>query len=216
MISEPSRKFDVFFYAKTLCRIPNNKIALSLLSELDFPLAAPSANITTKTSITSINDLDKNLKKIFYIDGGSSVLGLESTVIKTTNTGCKILRLGSLTLEEIKNKFYKYKIEIEDSILSPGNQLKHYSPNKPLRINIDVVKKNEVLLNFGKNKLISDIKTLNLSTEENLIEASHNFYNYLNILYLTECSGIAVAPIPNHDLGKTINDRLKRASHKDE
>ena len=55
-----------------------------------------------------------------------------------------------------------------------------------------------------------------LSAEENLIEASHNFYNYLNILDLTECSGIAVAPIPNHDLGKTINDRLKRASHKDE
>ena len=93
------------------CRIPNNKIALNLLSKLDFPVAAPSANIATKTSITSIQDLDNNLKNLFYIDGGSSVLGLESTVIKTTSNGCKILRLGSLTIEEIKNKFSNYIID---------------------------------------------------------------------------------------------------------
>ena len=198
------------------CRIPNNEIALTILSKLCFPVAAPSANIATKTSITSINDLDDNLRKIFHIDGGSSVLGLESTVIQTTNVGCKILRLGSLTIEEIKNKFSNYVIKVESSKVSPGNQLKHYSPNKPIRINIESVKKDEVLLNYGKNKLISNIKSLNLSVEKNLLEASHNFYNYLNILDITECSGIAVAPIPDHGLGKTINDRLKRASHKDE
>ena len=197
------------------CRIPNNDIAQSLLSILDFPIAAPSANVATRTSVTSINDLDKDLKEIFYIDGGSSVLGLESTVIKTTYDGCNVLRLGSLTIEEIKNKFPKYNIKVTHSNLSPGNQLKHYSPNKPIRINVDDVKKNEVLLNYGKNKLHSTIKNLNLSNEENLVEASHNFYNYLNILDITECSGIAVAPIPNHGLGKTINDRLKRASYKD-
>ena len=198
------------------CRIPNNKIALSLLSSIDFPLAAPSANIATKTSITSLNDLDNNLKNNFHIDGGSSVLGLESTVIKTSDSGCNILRLGSLTIENIKEKFPNYEIKIENSILSPGNQLKHYSPNKPVRINVDFVKKNEVLLNYGKNNLNSNIKNLNLSIEENLNEASYNFYNYLNILDLTECIGIAVAPIPDYGLGKTINDRLKRASHKDE
>jgi L-threonylcarbamoyladenylate synthase len=198
------------------CRIPNNEIALTLLSKLDFPVAAPSANIANKTSITSINDLDNKLKKIFHIDGGSSVLGLESTVIQTTNVGCKILRLGSLTIEEIKNRFSDYVIEFETSKVSPGNQLKHYSPNKSIRINVDSVKKDEALLNYGKNKLISNIKTLNLSVEENLLEASHHFYNYLNILDIIECSGIAVAPIPDHGLGKTINDRLKRASYKDE
>ena len=98
------------------CRIPNNKIALDLIRELDFPLAAPSANIATKTSITSIPDLDDELKNIFYIDGGSSVLGLESTVLQTTNEGCKILRLGSLTVEEIKKKFTEYEIETIESI----------------------------------------------------------------------------------------------------
>jgi len=91
------------------CRIPNNEIALNLLSQLDFPIAAPSANIAAKTSITSIKDLDDNLKKNFYIDGGASVLGLESTVIQTTKEGCQILRLGSLTIEEIKYKFLELK-----------------------------------------------------------------------------------------------------------
>ena len=109
------------------CRIPNNETALDLLSKLDFPIAAPSANIATRTSITSIKDLDNNLKNIFYIDGGSSVLGLESTVLKTNTKGCDILRLGSLTVEQIKNKFKDYFIEIMNSKISPGNQKKHYS-----------------------------------------------------------------------------------------
>ena len=197
------------------CRIPNNEIALSLLSQLDFPLAAPSANISNKTSVTSINDLDQNLKKIFKIDGGSSVLGLESTVIKTTSTGCKILRLGSLTIEEIKVKFSNFKIEVENSKLSPGNQLKHYSPNKSIRINVKNVFDNEALLNFGKNNLKSNNHVLNLSMSANLNEASYNFYNFLNILDRSDCKGIAVAPIPNHGLGKTINDRLKRAAYEE-
>ena len=159
--------------------------------------------------------MDNNLKKNFYIDGGNSVLGLESTVIQTTKEGCRILRLGSLTIEEIKNKFSHYKIEIINSKVSPGNQLKHYSPNKPLRINVKNVNENEALLNFGKNKLISNVKHLNLSIDEDLIEASHNFYNYLNILDQSNCSGIAVVPIPDNGLGKTINDRLKRATYYD-
>ena len=197
------------------CRIPNNEIAINLLSKIDFPIAAPSANIATKTSVTSIKDLDNNLKKNFCIDGGASVLGLESTVIQTTKEGCKILRLGSLTIEEIKNKFSHYKIEIIHSNISPGNQLKHYSPNKPVRLNVKNVNENEALLNFGKNDLISNIKNLNLSIDEDLIEASHNFYNYLNVLDQSDCSGIAVVPIPNNGLGKTINDRLKRAGYYD-
>ncbi|MDC0232872.1 L-threonylcarbamoyladenylate synthase [Pelagibacteraceae bacterium] len=197
------------------CRIPNNKIAINLLSKIDFPIAAPSANIATKTSVTSIKDLDNNLKKNFCIDGGTSVLGLESTVIQTTKEGCKILRLGSLTIEEIENKFSQYKIEIINSKVSPGNQLKHYSPNKPVRINVKNVDENEALLNFGKNKLTSNVKYLNLSIDEDLIEASHNFYNYLNVLDQSNCNGIAVVPIPNNGLGKTINDRLKRAAYND-
>ena len=198
------------------CRIPNNKIALKLLNSIDFPIAAPSANINTKTSVTIIDDLDPILKKnIFTLDNGSSKLGLESTVIKTSKKDIKILRLGSLTEETIKNKIKKYKIKIVNKTrLSPGNQRKHYSPKKTLRMNVKNIKLGEGLLNFGKNNLKSKIINLNLSKKRNLKEASKKFYHYLNLIDNSRCEKISVAPIPNKGLGKVINDRLKKASYK--
>lgn len=197
------------------CRIPNHKIAKKLLRSINFPLAAPSANISTKISSTHSNHISDELKKNTYIlKGGSSALGLESTVIQTVKNEIRILRLGSISIEEIKNKFSKNKLSIEnfDSQLSPGNQLKHYSPNIPIRLNVIKVNKGESLLNFGHNKLKSNICEYNLSPKGNLNEASKNFFNFLHLIDKSKCKCIAVAPIPNHGLGKTINDRLFRAS----
>ena len=197
------------------CRIPNHPIAIKLLESVSFPIAAPSANIATKISSTQSNHLSNELKNNTYIlEGGSSTLGLESTVIKTNKDEIKILRLGIITIEDIKDKFANCKITIEnfDSKLSPGSQVKHYSPNLPIRLNVLKVEKNESLLNFGHNNLKSLICEYNLSPNANLKEASKNFFNYLHLIDKSKCAGIAVAPIPNHGLGKTINDRLIRAS----
>ena len=194
-------------------RIPRNKIALSLLKAVDFPIAAPSANIATKTSVTHYSDIDVKLKKKVFTLKGKSKIGLESTVVQVKNKTINILRLGSITEEEIKKKFKKIKInKIQNTKLSPGNQKKHYSPNLPIRINIKKVKNYEVLLNFGKNKLSSKIFNLNISESGNLVEASKNFFHYLHILDKCKCKGIAIATIPLKGLGKTINDRIKRAS----
>ena len=197
------------------CRVPSNKIALKILNAINFPIAAPSANMTTKISSTQFNHLSDNLKSnAFSIDGGKSILGLESTVIQTFNKKIKILRLGSITIEEINIAFPKIEIEIDNfnSKISPGNQIKHYSPNLPIRINVTEVKKNEALINFGVNNLKSDICEYNLSNKGDLKEASKNLFNFLHLIDKCNCSGIAVAPIPNNGLGKTINDRLIRAS----
>ena len=198
------------------CRIPNNKIALALLEAVNFPIAAPSANMATKITSTQPSHLSKDIKKQTYIlDGGRSILGLESTVLQTFNNKIKILRLGSITVEEITDRLSKdTEIEIQNlnSTLSPGNQKKHYSPNLPIRINVSDVNKDECLLNFGKNNLKSINCEYNLSPNGNLNEASRNFFNYLHLIDKCNCLGIAVAPIPNFGLGKTINDRLIRAS----
>jgi len=197
------------------CRIPNHPIALKLLNGISFPIAAPSANISTKLSSTKINHLPKELKdNIFFLDGGKSFYGLESTVINVSNRNPKILRLGSITLEDIKKIIPNIVLENYKTLstLSPGQQIKHYSPNLPIRINVKSVLKGEGLLNFGTNNLKSEIIELNLSPTENLEEAGNNFYDYLHILDNSKCNGIAVAPVPNHNLGKTINDRLIRAS----
>ena len=197
------------------CRVPNHPIANKLLQSLNFPLAAPSANIATKISSTHSDHLSDDLKNNAYIlKGGNSTLGLESTVIQTIEDEIKILRLGSIIVEDIKYKFPNKKITIENfnSELSPGNQLKHYSPNLPIRINVIKVKNNEGLLNFGRNNLKSHICEYNLSPNGDLNEASKNFFNFLHLIDNSKSTGIAVAPIPNYGLGKTINDRLIRAS----
>ena len=95
--------------------------------------------------------------------------------------------------------------------VSPGQQLKHYSPNIPIRINVNYVLDGEALLNFGSTKLFSNKIELNLSPSANLKEAAKNFFDYLHKLDKIKYKGIAVAPIPHIGLGKTINDRLIRA-----
>ena len=195
------------------CRIPNNLIALKLLNSLSFPLAAPSANLATKISATRTEDLSKNLtKKIFLIKSSKAKYGLESTVIKIKRNNIYILRLGSITEDEISNYFPKNKVSFKKSKnISPGNQSKHYSPNLKLRINVNNVNDGEGLLNFGSNNLISKVCNYNLSKKSNLREAANNFYHFLNLLDKSNSKSIAVAPIPKDGVGKTLNDRLTRA-----
>ncbi len=200
------------------CRIPNHPIAGKLLKSIPFPIAAPSANISTKLSSTNINNLDNELKNnIFFIDGGDSYHGLESTVINVSSNYPTILRYGSITVEQLKKIIPNINFIKKNNLthLAPGQQKKHYSPNIPIRINVKKVLEGEVLLNFGKNNLKSKLFELNLSPSRNLKEAGKNLYNFLHQLDKYEYKGIAVAPIPNHNLGKTINDRLKRAISND-
>ena len=108
------------------CRIPNHPIAQELLEGIPFPIAAPSANISTKLSSTKINHLSKKLKdNTFVLDGGKSFYGLESTVINASNNNPKILRLGSITIEKIK------KI-VPNIILENHNNFSNLSPGQPI------------------------------------------------------------------------------------
>ena len=193
------------------CRIPSNKLANKLISSFDVPIAAPSANLSERTSVTHIKDIDPILvKKIFVLKDKQSSYGLESTVIRINNNNrIEVLRYGSITVEEL-NKFAKVEIKKKSSI-SPGNLKKHYSTLKPIRMNAKKILKDEGLLNFGNNKLKSKIINLNLSNKKNLNEAAKNFYHYLHKLDQSRCKKIAVVEIPDKGLGKTINDRLRRA-----
>ncbi len=198
------------------CRIPKEKVAIQLLKSLNFPIAAPSANFSERTSVTKFEDLDKKLiKKIFTIKGKQSKLGLESTVIKVKKNIIEVLRLGSITPNEILKVANKSKIKfITKSKISPGNLKKHYATKKKIRINVKKVYDDEGLINFGKNNLKSKIINLNLSKNGNLKEASRNLFHFLHKLDQSKCKKIAIASIPNVELGLTINDRIKRASKK--
>ena len=97
--------------------MPKHKVARKLLGILNFPLAAPSANISSKLSPTSAKDVfDEFGNKIkFILDGGRCKIGLESTIIDLTGKP-SILRQGSITSEDI------YKILRKKIIIKKKNK----------------------------------------------------------------------------------------------
>ena len=195
-------------------RFPKHPVARSLLKKLDFPLAAPSANLSSKVSAVSSDNVKEDFgKKIKYVlEGGKSSIGLESTIIDIRNRP-KILRLGGLETSVIK-KVLKKKILMNTNpkkISSPGQLKIHYSPGIPIRLNVKRIKNNEAYLLFSKKKEKKSNYYF-LSQKGDLKEAAKNLYSTLRKIKKNKYKSIAVGKIPNKGLGKTINDRLIRAS----
>ncbi len=200
---------------KTLAiRFPKHPVTRNLLRKLKFPLAAPSANVSTKISAVCSSDIKEDFgKKIkFVLEGGKALIGVESTIIDIRSKP-KILRLGGLEISTIK-KVLKKKIIINNNpskISSPGQYKLHYSPGIPVRLNVKKIKDNEAYL-LIKNKLNIKPNYYFLSKKGDLKEAAKNLYSILRLIKKHKYSSIAVEKIPNKGLGKTINDRLTRAS----
>ena len=195
-------------------RFPKHPVTRNLLKKLDFPLAAPSANPSSKVSAVSSNDVKDDFgKKVKYVlDGGKSSIGLESTIIDIRNKP-KILRLGGLEISAIE-KILKKKIIISKNpskVSSPGQLKIHYSPGIPIRLNVKKTNKKEAYLSIKKMKQ-NKPNFYFLSKNGDLKEAAKNLYSTLRKIKKKKYKSIAVSKIPNKGLGKTINDRLKRAS----
>jgi L-threonylcarbamoyladenylate synthase len=197
-------------------RIPAHKVARNLLKIIKVPLAAPSANISSKLSPTSANDVvDEFGKKIkFILDGGHCKIGLESTIIDLTRKPT-ILRPGCITVEKIQ-KILKKEININNKskkIKSPGQLKSHYSPGIPVMMNRSTCKKNQAFIVFGKNFKIKK-NYFNLSKKGDLKEAANNLYKVMRKIKKKKFKSIAVIKIPKSGIGQAINDRLKKASYK--
>ena len=195
-------------------RIPSERNTIKLLNILNCPLAAPSANRSKSLSPTTAKhvaeEFGNSIKMI--IDGGSCKIGIESTVIDLT-TKPKILREGGLSSEVIE-KFLKMKLTENNNkiIKSPGQIGLHYSPGIPIYMNREKSTKDGALIKFG-NKNYGNQNTFNLSTGGSLKEAAKNFFNTLRIIKNKKFKSISINKIPNKDLGKAINERLRRAAY---
>ena len=195
-------------------RFPKHPVARCLLKMLNFPLAAPSANPSSKVSaVTSVDVREDFGKRIKYVlEGGKSSIGLESTIIDIRDKP-KILRLGGLEISAIE-RVLKKKVIIDTNpskISSPGQLKLHYSPGLPIRLNVKNIKKKEAYLSIKKVKQ-NYPNSYFLSKDGNLKEAAKNLYSTLRKIKKDKYKSIAVSKISNKGLGKTINDRLKRAS----
>jgi len=195
-------------------RFPKHTIFKNLLKQLDYPLAAPSANITTKISAVKAKDVKEEFgNKIKYIlDGGACAIGIESTIVNLIGRP-SILRLGGLDILKIQ-KTLNFKITISinpKKKIAPGQSRLHYSPGIPLRMNVTKPKNDEAFIIIKRKK--TKLKNyFYLTNKNNLDEAAKNLYSCLRNIKNEGYKSIAVEKIPNKGLGKAINDRLRRAS----
>ena len=195
-------------------RFPKHSLFRKLLKNLDYPLAAPSANISTKLSSVQASDVKEEFgSKIKYVlNGGKCNIGVESTIINLTNKPT-LLRFGGLEISKIE-KILKKKISININSkkkIAPGQFPLHYSPGVPLRVNVKKSKSNEAFV-LIKKRNINSKNYYYLSKKKNLKEAAKNLYSILRKIKKDGYKMIAVEKIPNIGIGKTINDRLNRAS----
>ena len=201
-------------------RIPSSDFFLKLISKLKKPIAAPSANESGYISATdAAHVVDSFGEKVdLIIDSGRTEYGVESTILDMTTNPYEIKRLGVIDYKtiiqklgkKVKNLNFKEKKLLRPN--SPGQMLKHYAPKTPLRLNIDKPNLDDAFLDFGNKNKISHQPTLNLSKTSDLKEAAFNLFYFLRELDKYSKKRIVVAPIPDQGIGKTINERLKRAA----
>lgn len=203
-------------------RLPSHPVAKSLIEALGRPVAAPSANpfgYISPTKALHVAHMLKNRIKLI-LDGGSSVYGIESTIISFQDEHVFINRHGAITLEEIKEIIDDAMVKEVSSnkCESPGMLPYHYSPLKPLKIinsAEEIEKENSALLAFkrpSKGVVSRYIKVL--SEKGDLREAATNFFSYLIELDQKDVEIIYAEKVPEKGLGRAIMERLKKASKK--
>lgn len=199
-------------------RMPSHPVARALLKELDFPLAAPSANRSGHISPTNPSHVMKSLgdKVDFILADGQTHHGVESTIIDLSRNKPVLLRYGSILKHEIEAiigpVLTPEEITKNTQITAPGQLESHYAPHLPVRLNVTTPQKGEAFLTFGP-VLKKDDTVFALSDKGDLIEAAANLFKLLYEADNPEkFTSIAVMPIPRQGLGLAINDRLTRAA----
>lgn len=120
-------------------RMPQHPLALALLNEVGVPLAAPSANTSTRPSPTTAQHVyhDLSSKISFILDGGPCGVGVESTVVDGLVSPPQVLRPGGVSIERIRNipgwedtVIHRPGVKSDAEVpRTPGMKYRHYSPS---------------------------------------------------------------------------------------
>ncbi len=216
-------------------RIPSHPVAQAVLSLVDVPIAAPSANLSGKPSSTSFSHVENDFtgKVDVLIDGGDVPIGLESTVIDATGPIPVILRPGAITQEMIEAVLHEPILDHSESLVdgapkSPGMKYKHYAPQARLEI---VSGSDEDLLIFLRQAIAIDPKVgilgphevldqleggthLDLGSRAHLDDMAHQLFGALRALDDQQITHAYFIAIPDQGVGKAIMNRiLKAANH---
>lgn len=219
-------------------RMPNNEIALEIIKISNRPIAAPSANISGRPSPTDaktcMEDLEGKIPLI--IDGGNTLVGLESTVLDITGEVPTILRPGAITLEDIQEILPN--VVVDKGILksgekpkSPGQKYKHYAPKAEAYLisgSSDEEKESKIYEFLKKNKekkvslmvtseLYTKIDNLNLEiidlgSRDNLEKIASEIFRSLRTLDKNCVDVILCEEITKEGIGLAIMNRLEKST----
>ena len=195
-------------------RMPDHPVARRLLEETGLPVAAPSANPSGRISPTTAAHVTEGLgdRIAAVVDGGPCPVGVESTILSLLGTEPRLLRAGGLPAETLETALGRPLTAVttpdETAPLAPGQLASHYAPRGTLRLNVTQPGPDETWLGFGP----CPGAALSLSESGDLAEAAARLFDCLHRLDAMGALRIAVAPVPDHGLGRAINDRLSRAA----
>ena len=203
-------------------RVPANPLAREFLKAAATPVAAPSANRSGKISpsraVHVMDDLGDSPHLALVLDTGAATEGIESTVIDARGELPVILRPGSITAADIEGMTGIAPLTHNapnDAVISPGQLKSHYAPRLPLRLNTSTAGPGTAFIGFGDTAQPDAGFHFNLSPDGDLIEAAAQLYHLLRAADQCGAAEIAMAPIPDEAIGIAINDRLRRAAHRD-
>ena len=201
-------------------RVPRHPLSLALLQQLDFPLAAPSANPFGYISPTTAQHVEEQLGKLipYILDGGACEVGVESTILGFEGDTVIVHRLGGMALEDLQQHVKKLEIRPHSSSnpIAPGQLESHYAPRRPLilgsiqKLLQEYGKKGVAVLSFKDS--YPEASHITLSPAGDLTEAARNLFKALRELDNLPVSHILAEEVPDYGLGRAINDRLRRAS----
>ncbi len=214
-------------HSSVAIRVPNHTLCLTLLESLDFPLAAPSANKSGSISPTKAIDVDIQFGNEIaaVLDGGNCQIGLESTIVSFVEAKPKLLRLGGLSIEAIEQtlgvSLDQSKLINNENPQAPGMLSRHYAPNTPLFIDKAEAHLQEAsyeqMAFIGFSKAHKNIPLSNqviLSEKRDYAEAAQQLFAALRKADALKLKLIIAELLPEENLGRAINDRLKRAAIK--
>ncbi|MBS7626109.1 threonylcarbamoyl-AMP synthase [Candidatus Bathyarchaeota archaeon] len=217
-------------------RMPNNKVALSLIEESGTPIAAPSANKAGRPSPTKAQHVLEDFKGEvdLILDGGPTTFGLESTVVDLTVNPPQLLRPGAVTLEMLNDAIgqvqvhpsVKLEMSSEDLAKSPGMKYRHYAPRAELVVvtgrDEDVAKKIREMINMFRSKglRVGVASTTGMEYSADYVEKlgrtkleiASRLYDGLRRFDEAEVDIIIAEGVDECGLGLAIMNRLKKAS----
>ena len=200
-------------------RCPDHPLTRELLEQIDFPLAAPSANpfgyISPTTPAHVADQLGDQIP--YILDGGPCPVGIESTIVGFTNGRGIVYRTGGLKIEDIEGVIGKVALRTSASSnpKAPGQLHSHYAPRKKLVVGdlehlLKMYSPEQAgILSFRKN-YHAPVQVI-LSPSGNMEEAARNFFSALRHLDQSPAEIILAEFVPDTGLGVAINDRLRRA-----